>query len=1039
MGHMEKTFVKGDKVQCISDPSKVGVVTGIGRFHGGIQYYEVFWGGPKGTSVIAGSDLRPFRSSSAPREDLRDGNLAGYREFQRLMTFHRLWREHALRNNIYAFNASRTRFYPYQFGPLIKFLDSRNQRLLIADEVGLGKTIEAGLILTELRARQNVHRVLVVCPQNLTVKWQLELKRRFGEETRRLTIRDFLEYLEEYEREPTISPINAVISFEGIRTERVLERLDALSPHFDLVIIDEAHWMRNFGANQRRAGVFLARSAGAMVLLTATPVQLGNENLFSLLNILDADDFPTGWMADTRFRENEPVIKAQICMGQIPPNSSEALSILEQVGPDAWIRRNPSYEDVLARMREAEQRKKDTQQDYRWLFEIQRGLADLNLLGHIFTRTRKREVHQHFPQRRAHAVTIELTPLEKEFYDAVTAYTKAEAAAAQGAPVILQWQINSIQRRVASSIPAMVRHFKETQELQRDLLEEDDDLSADDADTMENPMVDWQGALRRLRTIVNTWPENAVDSKYQKLADILRGMEDANGISDKVIIFAFFKQTLYYLKERLQKDGLQVELLCGDIPPEERFEIIDRFRNDKRIRILLSSRVGSEGLDFEFCTSMFNYDLPWNPMELEQRIGRIDRLGQESPVINIHNLWIRDSIEERILKRLYDRIGIFRQSIGDLEVIIGETVSELTREVLSTHLSRQEEEERTEIALRNLDRRTDDMRRLEGESARFVGTEQFFSQEVEAIHNKRRYVTGKQLRSFLSDFIRNHCPSTRIEYDDVANTGRIYPSGDIQSFIQRQGIAGDLIRFMGHAPDGMEVTFDSQIAYLKPHIEFFNVLHPLVQAIARYYRTEQDPSGSSPGHERHFASAHHVLLKTNMLPPGFYYYYVFRMDIVAARPSSSLECIILNERLQPACASDAAETIFGEMLENGQDTESGPLDLSPDEADRASDVAEGLFLDLRESLKADLEKTNDKFVEQRLASVTVLFERNIAQKRQQLDIAVFTGREDRYTRMLEGTIRRLESELAHRREELQKLRAVAVTHNDIAAGVLEIC
>jgi SNF2 family DNA or RNA helicase len=164
--------------------------------------------------------------------------VAGYAAFQRTMTLHRLVRDHPLRNNIYAFNASRTRFYPYQFKPLIKLLDSANHRLLICDEVGLGKTIEAGLILCELRARQDLRTVLVVCPSGLADKWKLELDRRFEEEFRIFRSRDLSDFLDEYEADPERKTLSGIVPLESLRSNAVLERLEALTPSFDLVILD---------------------------------------------------------------------------------------------------------------------------------------------------------------------------------------------------------------------------------------------------------------------------------------------------------------------------------------------------------------------------------------------------------------------------------------------------------------------------------------------------------------------------------------------------------------------------------------------------------------------------------------------------------------------------------------------------------------------------------------------------------------------------------------------------------------------------------
>ena len=132
----------------------------------------------------------------------------------------------------------------------------------------------------------------------------------------------------------------------------VLNRLDALSPNFDLVIADEAHWMRNFGRKQRKAGVFLSGGTDAMLFLTATPIHLGSQDLFSLLNILDEDEFPDIYTADSRFKDNEPIIKAQICMGQIPPNAEKAADLLEDSAVSSRIRENPIYNEVFDSLNE---------------------------------------------------------------------------------------------------------------------------------------------------------------------------------------------------------------------------------------------------------------------------------------------------------------------------------------------------------------------------------------------------------------------------------------------------------------------------------------------------------------------------------------------------------------------------------------------------------------------------------------------------------------------------------------------------------------
>ncbi len=1025
------SFSVGDKVQSRSDPSKIGIIEAIGPIHAGLQYYRIFWGGVAGTMNVPEVDLKPYQPAETPSENLIRGNLAGYQEFQRLITYQRLLRDFPLRNNIYAFNASRTRFYPYQFKPLIKFLDSPSHRLLICDEVGLGKTIEAGLILTELQARQTVRRVLVVCPANLTQKWKLELERRFGEEFRILQVADFKEYLDKYEEEMDRAKIKAIISLESIRTNGILERLETLSPHFDLVIVDEAHHMRNFGRKQRKAGVLLSSSSTAMIMLTATPVHLGNENLFSLLNILDEDDFPDLWTADLRFRQNEPIVKAQVCLGQIPPKLSQAAEYLKETEQMQWIKDNPLAIDILERLQSI------SPTDKRRLIELQRDLAELNLLGHIFTRTRKREVHANTAQRRAYALEVTLSQQEREFYDAVTAFVKAESEMRGHNPLIQQWLLNMPQRRMASSIPAMVKYYREHLGFSyHDRPEDFTEASVGVED--ESLDSDFASARERLESIVRRWPIDSPDSKYEKFKSILEQLKK-EGTPLKIMVFAFFKGTLNYLARRLKADGFNPLIITGDIKPrksgrqkdeDDRTAIIEKFESDPKYEILLSSRVGSEGLDFQFCNTMFNYDLPWNPMEVEQRIGRLDRIGQEAPVIRIYNFWIKDTIEERILRRLYERIHIFERSIGELEMILGDVVQQLEKEIFSKHLTPEEEIEQTERAILILENKINDLERLESEAAHFVGTDKYFEDEVEAIKKRRRYITGEQLRRFITDFIRNHAPRTRLEYDVDKQIGRLLPDENLRSFIAAHHKSAELARFISSSSrhEGIEITFDSDVAFHNPKIEFINVLHPLVIAIVEQYNANIDKR----------ANAQHVLLRTDTIRQGFYYYFIFRLRVHAAKSRNTLECIILDENFKEACDLETAEILFGEMVEKGEDPHGPPLDLSHHDAEKACSQARDIFLKNVANIRAEIEKSNDRFVDRRLASLNTSYEKNIKKQRDLLSRAEEEGRQERYIRMLKGTIKRLEGELRDKRNELERLRNVEVEWDEIAAGILEV-
>ncbi|MDO9517208.1 MAG: helicase-related protein [Methanosarcinaceae archaeon] len=1017
-------FKVGDEIQCISDPSRIGTVVEICESHARIQYYRVNFGAG-GRPKKAEIDLRRYVPNPSPYENLINGHIDEYQEFQRLITYQRIIRENPLRNNIYAFNASRTRLFPYQFKPLLKFLDSPKHRLLIADEVGLGKTIEAGLILTELRARQTVQRVLVVCPANLTDKWRMELKKRFGEDFLVLDTQKFTNFLREYEESPNRTSINGILSLESIRKQATLEQIEALSPSFDLVIIDEAHHMRNFGRNQRKAGVLLSQSADGMLFLTATPVHLGSENLYSLLNILDDEEFPDLYTVDDRFRSNEPIIKAQICLGQIPPNLDDAMTFMEEVSDSPWIKNNPLHGEITSKLKEIENSGKA--ENRKLLLQVQRDLSELNLIGHIFTRTRKREVQTNMAIRKAYPLRLKFTDNERLFYDVVTDYVREQAEANTNCPLIQNWILIMPQRRMASSIPAMVEYYRKHFDFNEHEVPEDYDLSYDKFDEVTPDKPNFSSSEDMLRFIVNKWPQGEPDSKYDRFVDILRQLRKQEGRL-KVMVFAFFKDTLRYLQRRLTEDGFKNALISGDIHPNERGSIVEKFENDEDCEILLSSKVGSEGLDFQFCNVLFNYDLPWNPMEVEQRIGRLDRIGQESPVIRIYNFWIEGTIEQRILDRLYSRIDIFERSVGELEMILGDELATLERDILSKKLSPEEEEKLIERKARIIEGRLDQLKKLEKESAQFIGTDHYFDEEVQMIQKHRRYITGEQMRRFIEDFIRFYCPKTRLDYNLDESRGKLYPDEKLRSVVLKYSEPGESSRYFASTHSGIPVTFESQVAFDYPNIDFINVLHPLTQSIVKYY---EDSGGVN-------SNAHHVVLSTTYLDPGLYLYFIYKLRVHAARGMNTLEMTILNKNLDIACTDTDSEIILGEMVEKGKDSRGTPYEVNQNIAEKAYHSASKILHERISKIREDASRNNDAFIDRRLESLHTSYGKHIVMKRGQLEQAVTKKRQERYIRMLEGTIRRLESELEQKERDLQAQRAVEVAYDDIAAGILEV-
>ena len=1017
-------FEIGHEVQSRRDANKIGTVVVIGVLHAGVQYYQVNFGGGV-RQTMAEQDLRPYQVNLGPHEVLATGELGGYREFQRAITYQRLARTNPLSNNIYAFNASRTRFFPYQFKPLLKFLDSANHRLLIADEVGLGKTIEAGLILTELRARRTLERVLVVCPSNLKEKWLTELKVRFDESFESLDGQRLDAFLNAYQQDPDRATLNGVISLESLRQQRVLERLEDLIPSFDLVIVDEAHYMRNPATLNRRAGQLVSRGASAMLMLTATPIHLGNENLYSLLNILDEEGFPDWFTVEQRFQLNEAIVRAQVCVAQHPPRLEDAASFLEIAAETSEIQENPAFAESQAKLAALMATSDHNEHDRRRLhLGLQRDLADLNLISHIFTRTRKREAHKHVVERHAAVLQVRFTEREREFYDLVTAFVREESARRTDVPVIQAWMLQTPQRRMASCIPAMVAWYRDRAGFSEEDLSEDVGLAAANGDgSLEAD----QDVAVRLREIVRRWPSDEPDSKYEHLLAALRRFDETE--SDwKCLIFAFYKDTLRYLSRRLAADGYGNLVLSGDTKPENRPAVIDSFRDDGAVRVLLSSRVGGEGLDFQFCDTLFNYDLPWNPMEVEQRIGRLDRIGQESKVIRIYNFSVEGTIEQRILERLYNRINIFERSIGGLEAILGDIVRELERDLLSKRLSPEDEERRIGQAALAIEREWAELQQLESQAAQLVGVDSYFEEEVAKIRDRRRYVTSGQLRRYVLDFLRSECPNTRLEVDED-DSMRLFVADDLRQFLAGGSVRYSETQLMGNGRSGVPVTFDAGTAFNRPNLEFINVLHPLVRAIVSH-------------HEQGFEAlslASHVRLHANVpLQTGNYYFFVFKMTVAAVRQGSTLEVVVLDEDLAEACGQEEAEGILGLMAEEGEEPLGAPVQVDPGHAERAWQTAEKLFYGRLQSLRDELERSNSAFLDRRIASIRAFWERKLSGQRTRLEQAERHGGAPQYLRMLNGTIRRLQAELDAAVAELEGQRQIEVGSHEVVAGILEV-
>jgi SNF2 family DNA or RNA helicase len=367
----EKLFKTGDEVNIKNQSQRKGLVQSNPFWGQGEWQYTVFF---------SSTEKKTFRESdltSCEDMDVVWGDLDAFLRSLALVKLNR-----PLSDNLYALYGSRTKFEVYQFKPALKFLANPDQRLLIADEVGLGKTIEAGIIFLELQARLEVHRVLVVCPSALRYKWQDEMRLRFDEEFVILDMNGMKRFFQQYDQLGDGTRLRGIVSLELLRRPELALEFEEKHINLDLVIIDEAHHCRNTSTQSNKVANILADNADAMLLLTATPLQIGNEDLFNLLKILAPGEFDDMSVFEDRLIPNQHINRAINILGTGDHQAAlKELQMVEGTNQRSRFLRNPFYNDLILQLGMPALTREE-------LVRAQRRLLEFNTLAFIFTRTR---------------------------------------------------------------------------------------------------------------------------------------------------------------------------------------------------------------------------------------------------------------------------------------------------------------------------------------------------------------------------------------------------------------------------------------------------------------------------------------------------------------------------------------------------------------------------------------------------------------------------------------------------------------------------
>ena len=666
----------GEKVRLRARPDVVGVVMDVGSL-AGVVNYRVFTNEGREAEFFA--DQLESATAATTRQSVTKSELCALLAADQLI--------HPTTRFLYSLRAGRIDFVPYQYRPVLQLIQADRPRLLIADEVGVGKTIEAGLAIKELRARREVQSILIICPKPLVTerKWQREMG-RFDEEFEHLDgprLRQCIEstdldgeWPQRYSR--AIVPYslldqNLLLGLtEGRRNRKGLVQLDP-PPAFDLVIVDEAHYIRNTETWWHRNVRYFVDNAEAVLFLSATPVQMQSRDLFNLLQMLRPDQIPT-FRDFERMAEPNPAINRAIAVVRRGQDNwqDEALDYLEAALATDWGSRVLADAPIAHRAQELLEGPANDEARVHATRELER----LYTFSSLINRTRRRDIGA-FTQRKPETVQTDFTPDQRALHDGVLDLERRILQAAHGS-VNTAFMMSTIRRQVASCVFGMgglltdmlERRFSET------------DASEADAQTQWNPteVEAFSGEIQALAVLAASLdPE---DPKFDALLALV--LEKQGMDNNKVLLFSTFRHTLSYLESKFASAGLRVGLVHGDVAEEERRSLRQRFSldrdDDDALDLLLSSEVGTEGLDYQFCDMLVNYDLPWNPMRIEQRIGRIDRYGQPSETVAIVNMITTGTIDADIYERCLKRIGIFERSVGASEEILG-TISEGIRSI----------------------------------------------------------------------------------------------------------------------------------------------------------------------------------------------------------------------------------------------------------------------------------------------------------------------------------------------------------------------
>ena len=1030
----------GQQVKLKSDPTRKGVLTGKFHFIGSIRRLQVqFPNGPQSYPEKMLDLIEDVSASEDPLELLKKGNFKGIDHLRGALTHSRL--SGRLANLIYSMGTTNTDFYPYQFKPVLNFLESPNRGLLVADEVGLGKTIEAGLIWTEMKAREQARCLLVVCPAMLKPKWQDELLKRFGVRTDDCNAEELLLLLKQYEQ-GILPSFSAVVSMQGLRPPkgwnedetitsgaaklaRYLDSHAFESQLFDLVIVDEAHYLRNPASQTSKLARLLRPVTNGLVLLSATPVQMKNQDLFELLQLVDESSFSNFSTFEHILSANKPLIDLRESILQDSITPKLFVDLLKDAHRHKVLEDNRQIAGFLECPPSAEQLK-----DVDSRSRIASRLERINLLGRVISRTRKRDVHEWRVIRDTQVLRSEMTPAERQFYDEVTSRVR-EYCVLDGVSDGLLLTIP--QRQIASSMPAALRSWLKRAEKKDENFAWETGVSATDNSTQElGPLV--TELIEIAQDCGISFEElKLADTKFNLICSKLKSYWQ-HYPGQKVVLFSYYRETLAYLQERFEENGFSTVKLVGGMSSDDKQDILKDFEDISGPSLLLASEVASEGVDLQFSSLLINYDLPWNPMRIEQRIGRIDRIGQKADKILVWNLFYKDTIDDRIYSRLIQRLDIFKHALGDMEAVLGQAIQQLTKDLFMHKLTAEEENIRikqTEQAVANLARQNQE---LEDSAGHMVAHGDYVLQQVKAAKELGRYILNEDLYVYCRDFLAQVYPGCELQLLDKEQlTCNVLLSSDAKralgDFMQLQPHL-DRTRLTIPSNEPLLCRFYNNISKNQLDVEVINQNHPLIRFISA--SIEQGSSSYYP-----VIAVEMPQVKAAGLEVGNYVFSIRRWSVSGAKTREYLIVRATQVNTGEALSELEAEKLLNTVSVNGKNIVGSRSSFDLDHL-YALAAEQTLQLDEEgEEFQISSLAENDDFVDQQLKSFTIHIKAQI----EKINLQIQQLREQGKTKIIpanQGRIRKLEELLAAKTSYYESRRKIDFDPREICIGVVRV-